>query len=231
MEQVANKENRFSVGKNPVDNAIFFYSSDISATREGAELYLAAFQSKTVEAERIKPLEFIAITVPGEAGEKVCTFKSFKEANVFLRDMAKDAPSEKEGADRFPLYVEWENKHEAAFKGYTAYSGYIYLTREMEHSGDIVERSVAVRDMFDAGLLRPKGMDDKRWQEKLLDISKRPVDREYQLSALRHMEGLNKQLRNMVRIYENGLSRSSNGVSLKPQKIPVQKGRDEASRA
>lgn len=225
MEQGVNNKHRFSVGKNPVDNAIFLYSSDIGVKEPGAELYLAGFRSNTVAAERIKPLDFVAITVPGDASEVVCTFKSFKEANVFLREMAREAPSEKDGADRLLLNVEWQNKHEAAFKGFTAYSGYIYLTKEMENAQNIVERSVAVRDMYDAGLLRPEGMEADRWNEKLADIAKRPVDREYLISALRHMDGLNGQLLHMVRTYEKSLNKANVNVRLKPAQKPKPQAR------
>lgn len=210
-------KNPVRVPPHPVDNTQFFYSDDISSVVPGANVYLDGFSSKEVAAERVMPVKFISVSAPegmeGRIGNDL-VFYSFKDANRYLREQAAVAPSLIDGCDRFMLDIEWENKNEGMFKGFTGFSGYIYVTKEMRDCGNIVERAVTIRDMYDAGILRPRGIDDKQWAEKKEQVMRFMPDRDYLVSALRHMEGLNGQFLSMVKEYEKGLARN-NGVSLK----------------
>ena len=222
VQGTVNKNKVAVLKEHPVDNAMFLYSADMGASLGGAEVQLKEFNSKELANERIKPVEFISITVPFGEEEKAVNFSSFKDANAFLRDMAGVAPSVQDGADRFLLYVEWENKHEAAFKGFTAYQGYLYATKEMEQESKIVERSVAVRYLYDAGLLRPNGVTDEKWADIQMMKGRHKDDKSYLISALRHCEGLNGVVRDLTQIYERQVAVQNKGVrrpigSLRPK--------------
>jgi len=211
-----------TIGKNPIDNALFLFSSDIASESFGAEVYLKDFSSKSLSVERTNPLDFISITVGEGPDNEVVVFHSFREADMFLKEKAKEAPSIQDGADCYPVYVEWENKNGGAFRGFSAFYGNLFVTNEMEKTSNIVERTVAVRDMFDAGLLKPKGLNEEKWKEKQDDIGKRAEDKEYLISALRHMEGVKDQFRGVVRMYEIGKEKLSRQGTLKVPKIKRQ---------
>ena len=222
MENITVDTGKVLPVKNPVDNAIFFHSSDINVpfVKNDVYLNLKEFNSATVEKERIKPLDFIIVTTGSPEDEKENVFHSFKEADSFLRGLAKDAPSIVDGCDRFLVYVEWENKHEAAFKGYTMNSNYVYLTKEMENEPNIIERSMAIRNLYDANLLTPKGVSSEKLQMRQERLDLYPKDKDYLVTSLKHLEGLNKQLLSFVRQYEN-YKEKDNKISLKPTQRPV----------
>lgn len=197
--------------KNPVDRAFLIYSRDISVpdTTKGVEVSLDAFPINSLKNERIQPLEFISITYNDAFGEKTDTFKSFREINSFVRKLAEHAPLENEGADRYVVYAEWQNKNGAAFKGFSAYHGFLYVTREMKHASNIVERAITLRDMWDAGLLKPVGISEEKAIDKYNLVKMFPKDTNYLLSALRHNDGLNGQLQDYSRSYEIVLNKQT----------------------
>lgn len=207
------------IKNHPADNALFCYSTDILADKDrtGAELYLDGVKADEVASSREKRLEFITLRhcVGEEAAQMVGSFHSLQEANRFLQEAAKTAPPAKDGADKYILYAEWENKHEALFRGYTAFAGNVYLTREMEHSTDIADRVITIREMYDAGLLKPSGISQENWEKKQTDVAKDPIGKEYMLSSLRHLQGVKQQFFKLVRQHENSKKPK---VSLVPKK-------------
>ncbi|MBR1372858.1 hypothetical protein IJ556_00210 [bacterium] len=69
MAQEVKGEKFSDLNKNPVDNALFLYSSDIVSPEEGAKLYLEGFRVKALENEKEVPFESISIMVPSDRGE------------------------------------------------------------------------------------------------------------------------------------------------------------------
>ncbi|MBR1372859.1 hypothetical protein IJ556_00215 [bacterium] len=142
--------------------------------------------------------------------------------------MAEVAPPIKDGADRLLMHAEWDNQDNLPENGFTEYYRYLYLTREMNKSPNIIERSIVVRNMFDAGFLRPNGMPDNEWEEKKTMVGKYPKDKEALVSSLCRLEGVNKVFQKIVRNHklENMKQRSSAAKSLrigKPKKMNVGK--------
>ena len=197
--------------KNPVDRAFLIYSRDISVpdTTKGVEVSLDAFSVNSLKNERIQPLEFISIVYNDAFGPTEATFHSFKAINSFVRKLAEHAPLEKDGRDRYTIYAEWQNKNGGAFKGFSAFHGFLYVTREMKTASNIVERAITSRYMWDAGLLKPVNIDEEKAIDKRNIINMFPEDKDYSLSALRHNDGLNGQLQNYVRSYNAVLNKLS----------------------
>lgn len=204
--------------RNPIDSAFFRFAphTDVAHPEE-VLVNLNGFDSNKIAKERIKPVEVITITTGKGENEKENKFKSLKEANKFLRTLAENAPSAKEGCEILPVYLEWENKHEAAFKGFTMYDSQIYLTNEMKQSAGIVERSVALQDMFSAGLIYPKGISLEKLKENRQAQMYTDM-KDYLVSSLVHLEGVNSQLQEFTKQYENHREKPKmKPFSLKPR--------------
>ena len=187
---------------NPVDRAFLKYSRDISVTPAGAEAFMDDFQSQKIKQERILPVESVFVFTSMDEGLK---FNNFRDANKLLQEMAKEAPSEKEGADSVTVMVDWQNKNGPAFKGFSSYIGKVHITKEMEHIHDIIQRSVADRYMVDSGVLKPIGIDETKWAKKMSMDKSKMIDRAYMVTTLMHAEGIRDKVVEKVQDYEKAV--------------------------
>ena len=208
--------------RNPIDSAFFRFAphTDVKHPEE-VLVNLNEFDSNSLSKERIKPVELITITTGKGEDEKENTFKNLKEANKFLRELAEKAPSAKEGVcEVLPVYIEWENKHEAAFKGFTMYESRVYLTNEMKQSAGILERSVALQDMFSAGLMFPKGISPQKMKENQEFRMYDEDMKDFLVTSLKHLEGVNTQMQDFTKQYENHKEISKDVSKDKPKMKP-----------